>query len=81
MKIRDVAGLRPGRSQVKLETEHRGGGKTTIIHNIGYENLISNITSWHYEYFIKTIKLYVKIQKIYISEGTIENLTVGEIKE
>jgi D-amino-acid oxidase len=35
IEIKTVAGLRPGRSQVRLETEKRGNGKATIIHNVG----------------------------------------------
>jgi hypothetical protein len=34
-KVINGVGLRPGRNNVRLETEHRGSGKTTIIHNVG----------------------------------------------
>jgi D-amino-acid oxidase len=33
--LRDVVGLRPGRHSVRLETEKRDGGRTTVIHNVG----------------------------------------------
>lgn len=38
-KIKSVAGLRPGRESIRLEVEHRGDGKCTIIHNVGYVEL------------------------------------------
>lgn len=35
-KVINGVGLRPGRTNgVRLETEYRGNGKTTIIHNVG----------------------------------------------
>lgn len=34
-KIVEVAGLRPGRESVRLETEYRSG-KPTVIHNVGH---------------------------------------------
>jgi hypothetical protein len=33
--LRDIVGLRPGRHQVRLETEERGVGRATVIHNVG----------------------------------------------